>query len=337
MRVLIVRVGAMGDVLHALPGVVALKRARPDVSIDWVIDQRWQPLLTDDAPGPVVRKSFPVDTKAWKAAPFAAQTWRDVLAFRKLRGEYDLVVDMQGTLRSALIAWLAGGKRHVAGFATPREKQAAWFYGRKVSRRGRHVVEQNAALLSEIFALSRLQPAPVALPQIAWAEDWAEREAVLRRPLALLAAGGGWGAKQWPVAKYGELAVRLRELGYDVIVNAPRKDNPEALAVAALSHGAARMEVCNVAGLVALMRRVDLCIGGDSGPMHLAATLAVPTVALFGPTSPERNGPFGPGPSVTLRDPDSVTTYKRTAETEAGLARMTVDEVLAAIRELVGR
>jgi heptosyltransferase-1 len=137
------------------------------------------------------------------------------------------------------------------------------------------------------------------------------------------------------VRKFGELAVQLKAMGYDVVVNSPREDNPEALGVVAASQGSARMVVCNVAGLVALMRRVDLCVGGDSGPMHLAATLAVPTVALFGPTSPERNGPWGPGPCRVLRDPESVTTYKRTAETEMGLARMSLEEVVAAVRELV--
>jgi heptosyltransferase-1 len=94
------------------------------------------------------------------------------------------------------------------------------------------------------------------------------------------------------------------------------------------------MVVCNVAGLVALMRRTDLVVGGDSGPTHLAAALAVPVVALFGPTSPERNGPWGPGPKRVLRDPASLTSYKRSAETEAGLARISVQQVMEAVEEL---
>jgi heptosyltransferase-1 len=95
------------------------------------------------------------------------------------------------------------------------------------------------------------------------------------------------------------------------------------------------MVVCNVAGLVALMRRADVYVGGDTGPTHLAAMLAVPLVALFGPTDPARNGPWGVGPKVVVRDADSVTTYKRTAEVEAGLAKLTVERVVEALREII--
>ncbi len=107
-----------------------------------------------------------------------------------------------------------------------------------------------------------------------------------------------------------------------------------ANAVVAASEGAARRIVCNVAGLVALLRRTDLFVGGDTGPMHLAAALGVPVVALFGPTDPARNGPWGPGAMRVLRDATSITSYKRNAETEAGLARISVDEVIEAVRGL---
>ena len=189
------------------------------------------------------------------------------------------------------------------------------------------------ALLGEACGVE-LTLVPFALPRQDWAERWAETEAVISRPLCLLGAGGGWGAKQWPVERYGALANQLRGLGLDVAVNASRQDDAVANAVVAASEGAARLIVCNVAGLVALLRRTDVFIGGDTGPLHLAAALAVPVVALFGPTNPARNGPWGPGPMRVLRDAASVTSYKRTAETEAGLARISVDDVVAAVRAL---
>jgi heptosyltransferase-1 len=179
-----------------------------------------------------------------------------------------------------------------------------------------------------------LKPDAFALPQVAWAEEWAERDAVLSRPLCLLGAGGGWGAKHWPVERYGELAVALRGFGFDVVVNAVSKDDAVARGVVAASSDAARMVVCNVAGLVALMRRVDLFVGGDTGPMHLAATLAVPLVALFGPTDPARNGPWGPGQSVVLRDAASVTSYQHVDAVDAGLVRISVEQVVEAVRGL---
>jgi len=336
MRVLIVRVGAMGDVLHALPAVAALLAERPDWVIDWAVDTRWAALLADgNKRGPIVNAVHLAPTKDWSRKPISWATLTSVLGLRrKLRkAKYDLVVDMQGTLRSAVIGRMAGAKRFV-GYADPREAVAAKFYKTKLARHGAHVVEQGAALLGEACGLA-LKARAVALPQIEWAENWAEQEAVFARPLCVLGAGGGWGAKHWPAARYGELAVRLKRMGFDVVVNAPRKDDVVALAVADASEGAARMVVCNVAGLVALLRRTDLFVGGDSGPTHLAAALAVPTVALFGPTDPARNGPWGPGVCRVLRDPESVTSYKRVDEVEARLAKLPVEDVVDAIWEIL--
>ncbi len=336
MRVLIVRVGAMGDVLHALPAIAALRTERPDWVIDWVVDTRWAALLADGKKrGPVVNAVHLAPTKDWSRKPLSWATLTSVLGLRKKlrKAKYDLVVDMQGTLRSAVIGRMAGAKRFV-GFADPREAVAAKFYKTKLERRGTHVVEQGAALLGEACGLA-LKARAVGLPRIEWAENWAEQEAVLARPLCVLGAGGGWGAKHWPAARYGELAIRLKRMGFDVVVNAPRRDDVVALAVAEASDGASRMVVCNVAGLVALLRRTDLFVGGDSGPTHLAAALAVPTVALFGPTDPARNGPWGPGVCRILRDPESVTSYKRVDEVEARLAKLPVEDVVDAIWEIL--
>lgn len=336
MKILIVRVGAMGDVLHALPAVTALRRARPEWRIDWVVDPRWAPLLVNgEGIGPVVERVHLAETKLWSKSPVSIATLRSVMQLRAaLRSEtYDLAVDMQGTLRSAVIGRMSGA-RQFAGYADPREGIAARFYRRKVLRTGRHVMDQGAALLGEACGVA-LEPEDVALPHEEWADLWAE-EVVGDRPTCLLAAGGGWAAKHWPTKKYGALAVELKAMGIDVVVNAPRKDDAVAAEVVEASAGAARVVVCNVTGLIALMRRMVLLVGGDSGPTHLAAALAVPMVALFGPTDPARNGPRGPGKVTVLRDPASVTSYKHTAEMDPGLARIGVGEVMEAVRSTMG-
>ena len=336
MKVLIVRVGALGDVLHALPAVAALHRARPDWTIDWVVDPRWAPLLVDsEGKGPIVHRVHLAETKLWSRAPLSPATLRSIRALRKdLRVQhYDLAVDMQGTLRSGVIARMTGAPRR-AGYSDPRESLAARFYTKKITRRGTHVIEQGAALLADASGIE-LTPADVSFPREEWAEHWAEADAVLARPMCVLGAGGGWGAKHWPTEKFGALAVQLRAMGFDVVVNAPRKDDIAVANVVAASQGAARMVVCNVAGLVALMRRADLFIGGDTGPTHLAAALAVPLVALFGPTDPARNGPWGPGVKRVLRDASSVTSYRHVSEIDPGLAKISVEKVLAAVRELL--
>jgi heptosyltransferase-1 len=334
MKVLIVRVGAMGDVIHALPAVAALRVARPEWEIDWVVDSRWAPLLVDgDGRGPVVSRVHLAATKLWTGSPLSPATLRSVLKLRKvLRAErYDLVVDMQGTLRSAVIGWMSGAKE-LAGYGDPREAMAARLYGRRIVRRGAHVVEQGAALLGEAAGVE-LVPGAVELPREAEAESWAA-DLVDGRRVCVLSAGAGWGAKRWPVERFGALARELRAMGFAVLVNASHKDDALAAQVVAASGGVAEMVVCNIAELIALVRRAAVVVGGDSGPVHLAAALGVPVVALFGPTDPARNGPWGAGPVRVLRDAASVTSYKRSAETEAGLARIGVESVLAAVREL---
>lgn len=335
MKVLIVRVGALGDVLHALPAVVALRNARPGWTIDWVVDPRWDPLLVDDAGrGEIVNRVHLAETKMWTKSPLSWKTLRSVATLRRnLRAErYDIVVDMQGTMRSAVIGRFARAREFV-GYEDPREAAAARLYRSTQQRIGTHVVDQGAALLGAACGID-LEPAPVRLPHTAWADEWAA-EMVGDRKVCVLAASAGWGAKQWPAERYGALAKELRGMGFASLVNAPRKDDAVAASVVAASDGAAEMVVCNVAGLVALMRKASLLVGGDSGPTHLAAALSVPLVALYGPTDPARNGPWGQGPMRVMRGAGSVTSHKRVAEIDAGLARIGVDEVVGEVTALM--
>jgi heptosyltransferase-1 len=124
-------------------------------------------------------------------------------------------------------------------------------------------------------------------------------------------------------------------MGLEVVVNASRKDDPLATGVISASGNAAEMAVCNVTGLIALMRQTTLLVGGDSGPTHLAAALGVPLVALFGPTDPVRNGPWGTGPKTVLRDSISVTSHKRIAAVDAGLANIPVTAVIEALGSFI--
>jgi len=335
VKLLIVRVGALGDVLHALPAAAALRAVRPEWTIDWVVDPRWAPLLVNsEGHGEIVDHVRLAETKMWSAAPFSWKTLRSVASLRKeLRGErYDVVVDMQGTMRSAVIGRFARA-REFTGYENPREAAAAHLYRSTRRRIGRHVVEQGAALLGAACNIA-LEPAPVRLPNEKWADDWAT-EFVGNRKVCVLTATAGWGAKQWPAERYGALARELRAMGYVPLVNAAKKDDAVAASVVASSGGAAEMVVCNVSGLIALMRRTALLVGGDSGPTHLAAALNVPLVALYGPTDPARNGPWGSGPMRVVRGAGSVTSHKRVAEIDAGLARITVDEVMDEVRRLI--
>jgi len=335
-------------VLHALPAAAALRKARPEWTIDWVVDPRWAPLLVNsEGQGEIVNRVHLAETKMWSAAPFSWKTLRSVAQLRKeLRAEhYDVAVDMQGTMRSAVIGRFARA-REFTGYENPREAAATHLYRSTRRRMGGHVVEQGVALLGAAcnIALSprqaslpgapALEPAQVTLPCEEWADNWAA-ELVGDRRVCLLAASAGWGAKQWPAERYGALARELRTMGFVSLVNAPKKDDALAASVVAASGGAAEIVVCNVTGLIALVRRTSLLVGGDSGPTHLAAALGIPLVALYGPTDPVRNGPWGAGPMRVIRGARSVTSHKRVAEIDAGLARITVDEVMREVSALL--
>jgi lipopolysaccharide heptosyltransferase I len=335
----------MGDVLHALPAVAALRELHPEWVIDWAIEPAWGELLETRAGGPrAVRDSrrplvdhrISVQTRKWKRRPWTEKTVREILGLReRLRGgSYDLCVDMQGSIRSAVLGRMAGAENFV-GPAEPRERQAAWLYRSKVRTTAQNVVEKACELLGNAIG-ERLSPARVTLPVDVLAEAWCD--GVLAgevRPFVVMAPTAGWGAKEWPAERYGELAAALARAGFRTLVNAPSSDDADARRVVETSGGAAEMVPCSVGQLIALLRRAPLVIAGDTGPLHLAAALKRPVVGLYGPTDPARNGPYGTRSRV-LRHASSVVDHSRHAETEKGLLEITVDEVAAAALDLLG-
>jgi heptosyltransferase I len=353
-RLLIVRLSAMGDVIHTLPAVHALRRAFPRAHIGWLIEERWAELLC--APGsprrgarsalrPLVDEVHTVNLKAWGKAPFTisilqrtATVWNDVRDAR-----YDAVVDLQGAIRSAVLARLSGA-RAVYGAAEPRESPASLWYTRKVVARGRHVIEQNLSVAEALVGSEIKRPAediscdfPCDLPRDPQAEARIEQELAQDhvRDFAILNPGAGWGAKRWPAERYGEVARRLAEAGICPLVNYGPGEEDLFRAVLAASGGRARPVKGSVTELIALTRRARIFIGGDTGPLHLAAALRVPVVAIFGPTDPARNGPYGTR-SIVLRSAESVTSHARRADPDEGLLAIGSDEVMAAARELLG-
>lgn len=348
----------MGDVLHALPAVTALRRAHPHWQIDWVIEPKWMPLLTTDAiasePGvvlegyrdprrPVVDRIHLAPTKAWGKKPLSRDTRHGIGDLRRQMraGGYSAVLDLQGAIRSSVIARLAGCQR-VIGAADPWEAPARWLYTERVMATEPHVIEQNVDLAKAI-AGDLLEPVEPWLPVDPLAESWCDLIPGLDhaheegRPVVLVHPGGGWGAKRWPPERYGVVVEELARRGAAVLVHAGPGDE-EALArvVVATAKGAGRMVSCTLPELVSLTRRVSLVIGGDTGPVHLASALGKAVVALYGPTDPARNGPYWPKHRV-LRHPDSRTDHSRRDQTEAGLLtiqpEMALDAVLGMLLE----
>ena len=343
-KLLIVRLGSMGDIIHTLPAVTALRRALPEAILGWVVEECWAELLCTlpeprsgplSGRRPLVDRIHTVNTKAWRASPLSTQTWEQVAAgFSELRAQrYELAIDFQGAVRSALIARWSGAPV-VYGFTQPRENVASMFYTRQVCARGSHVVEQNLSLAEGVVHRS------LELPKVQFPRDQAVEDSFEARfgkhfgDFALLNPGAGWGAKRWPPERYGQVANALAAEGVKSLINFGPGEERLMQEVEAASGGAATGVACSLTELIALTRRARVFVGGDTGPMHLAAALVIPVVAIFGPTNPARNGPFGTH-SIVLRSPISPTSHARRAQPDPGLLEISADEVVAAARTLL--
>jgi heptosyltransferase-1 len=246
-------------------------------------------------------------------------------------------IDFQGAWKSAAVAFFSRAKRRV-GFNTPREGPASILYNLKISWQGTHVVEQAMCLAEAFGATARpeeIMPHEM-FPHDDEAERWCDEQLGTRgiQEFVILNPGAGWGAKQWPPERYAEVARALAFQGLRSVVNHGPTELALANEVAQLSAGAAAPIACSIGELIALTRRAKLFIGGDTGPMHLAAALRVPVVALFGPTNPERNGPFATR-AVVLRSPESETSYRHTSRAHPGLLSINVADVLKAAASLM--
>lgn len=344
-RLLIVRLSAMGDVIHTLPAAQALRHAFPHATIGWLIEERWAELLC--APRtprcgprspqrPLVDWVHMVDLKGWRKFLFSiptlegiARVWNDIRSAR-----YEVAVDLQGAIRSAVLArW--SGAAVVYGSQEPRERPAALWYARQATTRGAHVIEQTLSIV-EALTGTNVNPEPVEFPADCAAEEKIEQQ--LRRAgiseFAILNPGAGWGAKQWPADRYGTVARALAKCGLQSVVNYGPGEEDLAREVETSSEGDARSFQCSISELVALTRRARLFVGGDTGPLHLAAALRVPVVAIFGPTDPKRNGPYGTR-SVVLRNPESRTTHERNARPDEAMLSITAEAVVEAARNLL--
>ena len=345
-RLLIVRLGAMGDVIHGLHAAAALREAFPKVMLGWLIEERWAELLCTlstprsgprSAQRPLVDRVHTVNTRQWRRAPFSAATWERVAAsLSDLRAaHYELAVDLQGAVRSSLLARWSGAPV-IYGAAQPRENLATMFYTRQIIAGGGHIVEQNLSL-AEAVAGRPLKIPPVQLPRDPAAEQECEQRLRARavQEFALLNPGAGWGAKRWPAERYGQVARQLSDDGLPSLINFGPGEEDLAHAVEAASGGAAETFTGSLTQLIALTRRARLFIGGDTGPMHLASAFEVPVIAIFGPTDPARNGPFGTR-TIVLRSLSSSTSYQHVIQPHDGLLEISPGQVVAAARQLLG-
>ncbi len=328
-RFLIVRLSSLGDVIHALPVLAALRDTFLRARIDWLIDKRWQPLL---AGNPDLNETIVMNGGSIR------EFFR---CSKQLREEkYTAVLDVQGLYKSAILARRAPAAQRIGfSWSFAREGAASLFYSQKVKPSGTHIVDQNRALAQAAGA--RLDE--VRFPLFVSSESQGTIDQLLRSAsierYIVLSPGGGWRYKRWPVERFGALAEKLFDAHrYRIIVNVGPGEFEIGEAV--IGNAGLAMPIMvqyELPELKALLMRADLVVAGDSGPLHLAAALGTPVIGLYGPTDPARNGPYG-GKDIVIRHAsnDDTTHDREDSDSEAMLA-ITIDEVFAAVEERLQR
>ncbi len=328
-RFLLVRLGSLGDIVHALPAASALRDRFPSARIDWLVEAKWKRLLEGN---PDLNEVISLDRGSLAALGKTAGALR--------AGKYSCAIDFQGLYKSSLAAFASRAPKRI-GFRSSyaREGLASIFYTDAFHPVGAHKVDHNLTLARGAGAADGAARFPVAI--FAKEQEVAERELTAHNltDFFVLNPGGGWQSKCWPAEHYGQLSVKLQERygwrsvvtygpGEDdlakSVVDASVRDKPVALPLA-------------LGPLMAVLRRAKLMISADTGPLHLAAAMGTPVVGLYGPTDPARNGPYGQIDSVVRNARVSETTYRRGATYSPSMVSITVEQVLRAVERRLRR
>lgn len=312
---LIVRLGAMGDVLHALPAVEMLWRSFPNLTMHWLVKPQWIPLLSGN---PHVDQLI----------PYRRDSFRDLasLARHLQSAKYDVAIDLQGLMQSALLA-LVSGARHRVGYGrySARERLASYAYQTHVEPEATHIVERHMELVASLGA-KRSHMA-------CWLPEGEEEGEVPEGPFVLAAPFAGWTSKQWPLEYYEELATMLeQEWSMPLVLNIMEREKPLVDSLTGV-----HVHCSSIRGLIGVTRKATAVVGLDSGPLHLADALDKRGVALFGPTDPLRNGPYRSRPSRlrVLRVPDAATSYGREPEIAPSMRALRPGMVFQALTEVM--
>jgi lipopolysaccharide heptosyltransferase I len=329
VRILLTRLSALGDVVHTWPLAEALTGGEHPAELAWVIEEPFLPLV---AQHPAVALAIPVATRRWRRRPFSPTTRRELLEARRLVRSFaaDVALDPQGLVKSAAWGLLSGARERVGlarGFR--REALAGACYTRTVvpPAKARHVIDINLSLARAVGG----DPAPGAAPDGSFLLSAAGR----RRdpaPVVLLPATGGAG-KAWSATSFAALAREIAGRGLPVTVAwGPGERALAEGVVAGAGGGATLAEPTTLAELAALLAGSAAVVGGDTGPVHLAAALGVPTTAVFVATDPERNGPRG----RRVRVVTAARSGARAGRARSGTLReVAVAEVLDALLQLL--
>jgi heptosyltransferase-1 len=336
-RILIIKLGSIGDVVHTLPALADLKRSFPEAEIDWLVESKARVLLDGN---PWLHEVVEIDTHRWRRS-WSSATLSDMRRIAgKLRSrQYDVAIDFQGLWKSAVLGKVSGARKLV-GFdrTTLKEPGCRIFYDEpiKPALTARHVID----IYKELPRSLGVTPGPHCFHLSVPEEDqqYIAQQLSSRQisDCVLLNPGGGWDTKNWAPENYALLHDKLRqETGLHSVLTWGPGEEPLVERVLAACVGTPPVTFpTSLTQLIALLKQAKLFVGGDTGPLHLAAACGTPIVGIFGPTDPQRNGPFSSEDIVVSHQVPCGPCYKRTCPiyNKECLRLVQVDEVSQAVQ-----
>jgi heptosyltransferase-1 len=334
-RFLVVRLGSLGDIVHTLPAVAGLRESYPNAEIVWLTHPRWKALV----------ESSELATDIWETETRSYKSLREIIG-RIRKQHFTVAIDYQGLWKSAALPFFGGVSCRI-GFSAQaiREFGVPILYTDRVRCTKTHIADQNGELSQRAGARNGVAPVAFAVPSIQEVFVLQLLRTFAIERYVVLSPAGGWRSKCWPADRYGALCQRIRRiLGMRCVLNyGPGEEDLVSLVKSASGEADPIAYNGSLEQLMALLRNAVSIVGGDTGPLHLAAALGTPVIAIFGPTDPARNGPYRMGGQpgnaspldIVLRSPNAVTTYKRGEQAAPSILEIGVDTVFDAVRRQV--
>jgi len=337
-RFLMVRLSSIGDIVHALPAAAALAETFPQAQIHWAVENCYALLLEGN---PHLHRVVGLDTLGWRKHLNSTATWRKISdAVSDLRRtSYDAALDFQGLWKSAVVGWLSRTHERI-GFAERclREPSAATLYTQRVTPREHvHVVEENLALVARLGAHTQRWQFPLPWNDGDDAYVDVQLAALSAENFIVINPGGGWRSKCWSPENYAALIRQLvGVLPEHILLTGSPKEEP-MIGEILQNAGSQRAHYfpSTLVQFIALARRARLFIGGDTGPLHLAAAVGAPIVGIYGPTDPVRNGPFA-ADDIAVSNRGTIN-HTRRGKNPAYLPGVSVESVVAAVEKRLAR
>ncbi len=322
---------SLGDIVHTLPAFQSLRRNCPTVQISWIVEPIGAALLENFAG---IDRILVFDLKARKG--WIARV-RYLIGFtRRWRRQFDVILDFQGLIKSALLSFLLGGRRLGFGFRNAREPLAALFYSRRAAYfpENHHVIYKNMHLLS----LAGIRDDAVEYPVQAWRpsrqlSEFLEQGNWGGKGWIVLNVGGGWPSKILSEKQWRQIAAGLKN-EYPVVMLWGNEKERETAAAVSRQCGVRLAPFLNFNDLIYFIAHALLVISGDTLALHLADMTRTPAVGIFGPSSPRRNGPLFSGSRVVFRELSCSFCYRRKCDTMRCLRDIVIEDIIEAAKKI---